>query len=64
MIVPSEEKIKEIEGKLSGLYTDFCMLDEGSWIPDTKSIAASQEVVGEIADILGLTIKDTRYESS
>jgi hypothetical protein len=46
---------KEILAKLKCLKTDFEMLDEGIWIPDTDSIQAS---VDNIEDIINYIEKE------
>ena len=49
-----EQKMKEL---LEGLYVDFQMLEEGTWIPDEHSIEASKDAVAEIADMLNMPME-------
>lgn len=41
MILLDENKLKDINTRLDELYTDFLLLEDGSWVPDTDSIDAS-----------------------
>ena len=49
-----EQKMKEL---LEGLYVDFQMLEEGTWIPDEHSIEASKDAIEEIADMLNMPME-------
>jgi hypothetical protein len=62
-IILNKESLEELESLLNHIHTDLAMLQDGSWTPDITSIEASLNTVDEIANILGIELKDIRDES-
>lgn len=50
----------ELQQALVALYTDLCMLQDGSWEPDCDSVDASIGNVEKVAQILGVEVYDDR----
>lgn len=48
------------EKALAHVYTDMLMLQDGSWVPDKKSIVDTITNIASIADAVGAELKDTR----
>lgn len=54
---------KEIEDKLSHVYTDILMLKDGTWHPDEGSCMSTLEMLKDVAEILEIRVIDTRVSS-
>lgn len=48
MSIPTWAKDMSLEDLFDNLFTDFELLQDGSWVPDDDSIAASVDVLTEI----------------
>jgi hypothetical protein len=57
------DKDLTVEQCLNCLYTDFQMLKDGDWHPDTHTADASITVVERLAEILCIGLQDTREET-
>ena len=56
--------MEEIKKNLNYLVSDFEQLLDGSWAPDTHSINNSIDTINEIAEVIGLTLKEASSEST
>ena len=52
--------IDSVKDYLNGVYTDFLMLKDETWEPDSKSISASIYAIEKIAEELEINLTDTR----